>query len=236
MKPIELNGWFSHTGGRKNNEDYAVTCSDQNASLVVVCDGVGGCEGGREASEIVAKCIVESFLGRGTKDPELVLKEAIFQSLDTIKKAVEDEIGHPEMGTTVVAALLAAPTVTLAHVGDSRAFQFRRRLVKRLTADHLTVIESLGIPEPLAKNHPKGHVLSQAIGANHSINPDINTYPVRRGDRLLLCTDGVSDVLDLNIMHSLIRRGSAPECAEQIVRYAIAAGSADNCTAAVAIV
>jgi protein phosphatase len=124
----------------------------------------------------------------------------------------------------------------VAHAGDSRALQFRPPYVRRLTRDHLHVVDVLGLAENKAKHHPQGHVLSQALGVTGPIQPDVNRFSLAAGDYVLLCSDGVSEFVNEVEMCDLLTRRPLPEGAGAIVELAIRKGSTDNCSVVAAVI
>ena len=122
----------------------------------------------------------------------------------------------------------------MGHVGDSRALQFRDDAVRRLTRDHLYAIDVLGEEENRAKHHPKGNVLSQALGVTGGVAPTLQRFDLAAGDTLLLCTDGVSECVSEPLMRAALEEDELAGAAALVVRHALAGGSRDNCTVALA--
>jgi protein phosphatase len=164
------------------------------------------------------------------EDPVTFLQSALQRAHHLVAEAAPGE--KSGMGTTVVAALLHSDEVIIGHVGDSRALQFRGDAVRRLTRDHLYAIDVLGEEENRAKHHPKGNVLSQALGVADGIAPSLNGFDFRAGDVLLLCTDGVSECVPEPLMRAALEEEDLAGAAALVVRHALAGGSRDNCTVA----
>lgn len=249
--------WHTEAGRRSNNEDSCATAvsPDGTRALLVVADGMGGHACGEVASRLVVESLLRDYSqNRFDVSPEF-LRNAIARAHHEVLHASQQNAAQKGMGATVVVAILdcgdenakRTPRGIVGHVGDSRAYQFRSDYVRRLTSDHLMVVEALGYDEERAKNHPRGNELSQAMGSGNSVNPTISEFDLCEGDAIVLCTDGVSEVLSAPQMHSAIQRfvavsgeeKSRPDslahfCAS-VVKHAIESGSRDNCTVAVAL-
>lgn len=180
--------------------------------------------------------------GAGASDMasfEATFAEAIVAAHEAIHAEAARDSAKEGMGATLVAVLAGPGRIVVAHVGDSRAVQFREDRVRRLTRDHLFVVDALGLTENVAKRHPQGNILSQALGARDPIQPTLGAFDAAPGDQILLCSDGVSEVIGEQEMFDLLLRAGGPGgdpagCARALVAAALAAGSRDNCTALVA--
>jgi protein phosphatase len=229
----------------------ATSCAERTyfgskpASLFVVADGMGGHAAGEKASAI-ALASVESFvldvLARlepiGASSPAAML-EGAFQRADA---AVHDKGQSRErlrgMGTTMTMALFQAGTVHLAHAGDSRAYLLRDGKLFRLTRDHTLVaeLEAKGLLTPeQVDQHPLKHVVTNVIGGGTlGVTPEVTTLPVKGGDRLLLCTDGLFDALvEAEIEDVLLNTPTPGEACGQLVDRALKNAAKDNVTALV---
>ena len=276
FEPTHL-AWHTEAGRRANNEDFCATAlgADGRSALLVVADGMGGHAAGEVASRLAGEWLLNAFsagqlqtasdanVGEETARARSAahLKTLVFEAHEAVLSASRADNTRSGMGTTVVAALVLAPeegenaAVVVAHVGDSRAFQFRAGNVRRLTRDHLFAIDVLGVAENRAKNHPQGNVLSQALGNDGDFEPSVNCFDLRAGDFLLLCSDGVSECVPEPQMNALLGQffGSAvpdfssapldeanalplPRAAAALVQRALDNNSRDNCTVALALV
>lgn len=242
--------------GRKrghNEDSFAVA---PTAGLLVVADGMGGHAAGEVASRITVDTICE-FLG-GTHDdaddtwPNLKnrrgegdrshgerLVAAISRANERVLEAVRGEPRLKGMGTTVVTALFDEALVALAHVGDSRAYLVREGRIRRLTDDHSWVHEQIAaglITEEEARHHPLKNVVTRALGGGVAVIPDLIHVPIVPGDRFLLCSDGLTTVVeDEDIESRLLRDGAAPEqVVRELIDLANARGGPDNITVVVA--
>jgi protein phosphatase len=224
---------LSDAGPRRNNEDTCgfVVAPDGSSALMVLADGMGGHSSGEVASSIAIQTMLDAFRQeRPTQGMERYLRLSVQEAHRRIRSAASGDPQHEGMGSTVVAALMCPPRVVIAHVGDSRAYQFRDGCVRRLTRDHLYVVETLSIPENRAKSHPQGHVLAQALGVEMDIRPDTATFDAAPGDMLLLCSDGVSECLTEPEMGAFLEALPLQEAVSKIIQTALQNGSRDNCT------
>ena len=219
---------------RKLNQDY-VFISDipvgRLSNLYLVADGMGGHNAGGFASRYAVETIVDEISGSREKDTFSILYEAIEEAnRKVIRKASEDE-AMSGMGTTLVAATISGDTLKVANVGDSRLYLVRES-IRQITTDHSLVEEMVrmgGIDREQARNHPDKNIITRAIGAQSEIKPDFFEVKLVPGDRIFMCTDGVSNMLtDEEIFRIL---GEAIEEEEQIRRIVEAAneqGGRDN--------
>lgn len=227
---------YSSAGRRPNNED----CCDYLAStscdslIAILSDGMGGHLSGEVASKIAVQAGIEAFdRGDGFEQPEEQIRNIIVSSHNMIRDEACSDFHKTGMGATIVIVHLAGSRLTVGHVGDSRAIQFRDKRARRLTQDDLFVVTVLGLSENTAKQHPQGNVLTQALGMEDKIAPTITTFDLHGGDSIVLCSDGVSEFVDEPAMWSITRRFSPAESARKLVKSAMLAGSSDNCSAIV---
>jgi serine/threonine protein phosphatase PrpC len=235
----EQLAYHSDAGPRKGNEDCCGywLLREVSSALLVLADGMGGHASGEVASQMATQTLIQEYQDRrGFQEPETELREAIHRAHQWIIQTAAQDAGKQGMGTTIVAALLQPGELFVAHVGDSRALQFRPPYVRRLTRDHLHVIDVLGLHENKAKHHPQGHVLSQALGIHGSIEPDVNRFNLAAGDYVMLCSDGVSEFLSEVEMCDLLTRQPLPEAAAAMVELALRKGSTDNCSVVAALI
>jgi PPM family protein phosphatase len=145
---------------------------------------------------------------------------------------------HSGMGSTVTAAILWRNTAHLAQVGDSRAYLYRSGALWQITEDQSLVrmlVETEQISLEAARSHPGQNMLLQALGPQATVTPAITSLRVCRGDRLLVCSDGLTGPLDDRFLHDVLERAPGPgDAAEELIRLALAAGARDNITAVVA--
>ena len=212
---------------RDHNEDSLAV----SPPLYVVADGMGGHAAGEVASEIAVNTIVATVPAHADAQG---LADAVVEANREVIEASHDERGREGMGCTVTAAMLEGERLVIAQVGDSRAYLMHKGELQQVTRDHslmAELIEAGDITPEEARVHPKRSVITRALGSDPLMQPDIYELNVEAGDRLLLCSDGLSTMLtDDKIASTLSRIGDAQRCASQLVNEAIEAGGYDNIT------
>ncbi|HLO66562.1 MAG TPA: protein phosphatase 2C domain-containing protein [Holophaga sp.] len=229
-------GALTHTGlVRQENQDTMSRFISPLGEVFLVADGMGGHKGGALAAEMVAHGLESALVG--ARGP---LKPALQAAAQAVNEAIHREAtsGHPEtdrMGSTVVLAVVAEGAVTLGHVGDSRAYRFRKGRLERLTRDHSHVQQMVAsgmLTEAEARDHPDASVLNRSMGGRPEVDMEVSApQPIQDGDVILLCSDGLCGyVLDEEIGRILARLPDAQAAAEALVQAALATGGADNVT------
>jgi len=210
---------------REGNEDSYLV----DEPLFAVADGMGGHRGGEVASQLALET-VEKLFRKGTGDLAEQVREA---NRAVFERSVEDR-QVAGMGTTLTAALVEGDRIRLAHVGDSRAYLLRDGELRRLTEDHTLVhrmVTEGEISETEAEAHPQRSVLTRALGVDMFVDVDDDVVQVRSGDRLLLCTDGLTGMVSEDEIKEVLQDVADPsEAAERLVRAANEAGGVDNTT------
>lgn len=211
---------------REHNEDSLVVAPP----LYAVADGMGGHAAGEVASEIAVRTLADMV-------PDAVDTEALANAVIEANHAVitaARKKGRAGMGTTLTAALLKGERLAIAQVGDSRAYLLHQNKMQQLTRDHslmADMIEAGELTEEEARVHPKRSVITRALGSDPGMQPDLYELNVKAGDRLLLCSDGLSTMLEDNQIENILVRTRDPQRAASIlVNEAIAAGGHDNIT------
>lgn len=216
---------------REQNEDSLVVAPP----LFVVADGMGGHAAGEVASEIAVNVIAQNAPEH--PDPD-ALAAAVEEANRSIIDAAMKGEGREGMGTTCTAAMLEGERLVVAQVGDSRAYLLHNGRLTQLTRDHslmAALIEAGEITPEEARVHPRRSVITRALGNDPATRPDIYEVSVEAGDRLLLCSDGLSGMIRDEDIAAVMRRVRDPQrCASQLVNEAIAAGGHDNVTVIVA--
>lgn len=216
---------------RDHNEDSLIIIPP----LFAVADGMGGHEAGEIASEITVNTLAE--LAPSHLDAE-GLTAAVEAANYNVMKASRQGIGRDGMGTTLTAAMLEGERLLIAQVGDSRAYLLHKGHLQQITRDHslmADLIEAGQITPEEARVHPNRSVITRAIGSDIHMRPDIYELNVDAGDRILLCSDGLSSMISNNAIESIMRRQSdAQHCADELVTAALENGGADNVTVVVA--
>jgi PPM family protein phosphatase len=219
---------------RTNNEDSA----HAGGRLLAVADGVGGMPAGELASDIVIRALTPLADSQVRGDDLLrALRSAVDEANRQIREAGEADPATDGMGTTITALVLAGEELALLHVGDSRAYLLRDGQLRQLTKDD-TFVQSLvdqGVLTPEeARNHPQRSLITRAVQGQH-VAPTTRMLPVQAGDRYLLCSDGLSDVVAAEaIGQTLQSYADLRHCVEQLVKLALQAGAPDNVTAVLA--
>jgi serine/threonine protein phosphatase PrpC len=222
---------LSDTGRKRRQNEDAFVCEPP---LFAIADGMGGAQAGEVASRLAAAAIEEGAAAiQGEEGVATVVRAA---NARIFERAVHDP-AVAGMGTTATVAVVdeRAATVTIAHVGDSRAYLYREGVLAQLTTDHSLVgelVRSGRLTEDEAAVHPHRSVITRALGTDAEVEVDTLTLEAAPGDLLLLCSDGLSAMVrDEEIVRVLDSTGGAPhEAADALVRAANAAGGEDNVT------
>ncbi len=222
---------------RQNNEDALWVSS----RCLVVCDGMGGHLAGEIAADVAVKAIQSfPFLG---EDPEKEVREAIEDAQKKILEASHGNEDYQGMGSTITLAWISEPDdegcckLTLGHVGDSRCYLFSHGILEQITQDHSVVGELLRsgtITTLEARKHPKKHMLTQALGSEQ-IEVELLQRDLQVGDLVLLCTDGLTDLVDDHQIHQVLQQDfDSSNLAQDLVSMANEMGGIDNITIIVA--
>jgi PPM family protein phosphatase len=230
-------GALSETGYvRDENQDRMSWSPVPLGQLYIVADGMGGHNAGALAAEIAVQELQRHISQAAAGDPvDQVIHSAFKKANETVyAKAHSGDPATEGMGTTAVLLLISGQVANLAHVGDSRAYLYRNGRLAQLTTDH-TVVQRMvqaGMLKPEeAADHPDASVLERAIGSTPDIEVDIRNEPLREGDAILLCSDGLSGyVADAQIESVLRSQGAVRETAENLVKLALEKGGKDNVT------
>jgi PPM family protein phosphatase len=227
---------------RQNNEDYYSywePISDEEfqrkGRLAIIADGMGGYEGGQEASRIAVETIEETYANRYDSDPQSSLLAGFLAAHERIRREALERPELSGMGTTCTAIALLDKQLHFAHVGDSRLYLFRKGNITRLSHDHSYVgrlVENGVISSHEAEHHPQRHILTAALGAGQDIIPDHSEEPVllSKGDVLMLCTDGLWGLVADEQLEEAVRAKSAAEACRDLVALAKQRGGPDNIT------
>ncbi len=228
---------------RETNED-SVFCS-ADAGVFVVADGMGGHAAGEVASTIASERIGTLLCGMGDADSldevrSLFLKAFQDAGSEIIRQARQDST-RGGMGTTAtVLVLRPADDYVVGHIGDSRAYLLRDDAFGRITTDHSWVEEQVErgmLSRAQAFQHPQSNIITRALGTDPVPSPDLYVGAMQDGDRFLLCSDGLSDMIDEDTISNVLRGSDEPEAAaSRLVSEANLAGGLDNVTALVVYV
>ena len=242
-KKPRILGSISDVGQRRPVDEDSVLTADvslvvnsvsQQFHLLVVADGMGGHSRGEKASEIALKSIFKTVVSRMFDDvaPTKILEEGIENANQGIFDYIDRHSEAEGMGTTAVCALVYDNEVHLANAGDSRAYVISKDEIRRVTKDHSLVqglIDSGEITEKEAESHPRRNVITKAIGASASVDPDLMRLKISPDERLMLCCDGVMAHLSDNDIHGIVSEVDNPQVAcKKIVEKTNRRGGSDN--------
>ncbi|MFC5471922.1 Stp1/IreP family PP2C-type Ser/Thr phosphatase [Cohnella suwonensis] len=231
----------SHVGKvRQVNEDKAWSGRLAGGlTVAIVADGMGGHRAGDVASAMAVDSLVQSLQAAGAKltiaNGAEALREMVSEANRTIYDTASLNDQYHNMGTTVVVALLDGNTGIIAHIGDSRAYRLRAGRLEQLTEDHTLVNEltkSGQISAEEAARHPRRNVLTRALGTDREVEADIGSIDWHAGDTLLLCSDGLSGLVEPADVSAALGEpgGQLEHRAQRLVDLAMAAGGDDNIT------
>jgi len=239
---IELASMSDVGCQRDNNEDHYSYWEPESSEefarkgrLAIVADGMGGHEGGQEASRIAVESIEQVYAETPSGDPQSLLVTGFQVAHERIQQYAAE---HPElhgMGTTATAIALLDQRLCYAHVGDSRLYLVRGTNISQLTHDHSYVgrlVENGVITSEEAENHPQRHILTAALGAGAEVFPDTPEHPValQSGDVLILCTDGMWSLLDDGEIETVVAGSDPLAACRALIRMTKDRGGPDNIT------
>jgi len=225
---------------RENNEDMCLyeLREDGEQAIFVVCDGMGGARAGNVASDIAANVFVEQLEGQlrssmSTRYQESILRTAVdFANYDTYRMAHSSD-EYAGMGTTLVGGFAVGGQVMLANVGDSRAYLYTPEGIQRVTRDH-SIVEELvqrgEITEEQAREHPRRNLITRALGSSRKVVADYYPLTLEPGQKLLLCSDGMSGLVRDEEMFENLQEDDLKLCCERLIDAANSHGGHDNIT------
>ena len=227
---------------RPNNEDAFHI--EPEIGLFLVSDGMGGHQGGELASKIVTEdlpAMIETRLHRmKSHRPRAVramLKKVVREQSRQLWLEGQSESGYKEMGATLVLALLQENRLFMANLGDSRFYLFRKDRLTQVSKDHSVISELLEagrIAPEQVENHPAQGLITHYVGMEVKADPYLKTFRLESQDRLLLCTDGLTDMLPDESIQALLKESPSPqETCDRLIQAANEAGGHDNITAVV---
>jgi len=243
VKPgVEVAGLTDVGCARENNEDsylYWEPASEKEfrrkGRLAVIADGMGGHEGGQEASRLAVETVRDVYDQASGDDPQTALTESFVTAHARIQDYAERHPAFHGMGTTCTALVLRDRQLYFAHVGDSRLYLIRDARILRLTRDHSYVgrlVESGIVSAEDAEKHPQRHILTAALGAGRELAVDgaEQGLAMQDGDDLLLCTDGLWGVVTDEELETLVSGNAPAESCAALVKLARERGGPDNIT------
>lgn len=220
-----------------NQDNYIIATNKGNNTLALVCDGIGGSKAGDIASLMVIKYVGEAFSTTESFESEesakLWLVKVLHQVNDEVFAQTLTNNDYEGMGTTLVGALFFNHKVMVVNVGDSRAYVLSNDVLSQVTTDHSLVndlVERGEILRQEAENHPQRNILTNALGVVGTLKVDI--FKVEDGDKLLLCSDGLSGYVSSDLIKEIIEKENEPieNTLNKLIESANNAGGYDNIT------
>lgn len=249
LVPTELELVISSTSeaaGRPNNEDAilvaplpAIADSTEKGFLLAVADGMGGLERGEVASKLAIELLGDLFARERPADFALALKQAYRRANDGIYQQFSDAPEQGQLGTTLVSAIVHGRYVTIANVGDSRAYLMRANQMTQITQDHSLVADQVvqgQLSEEDARSSPQRNILTHALGSTPQLDrklPSIYELTLLPEDRLLLCSDGFYDVMQSEDYLKILGLSDSSDSARHLTALAQERGTTDNVSAIV---
>lgn len=223
----------------ENQDNFRVLLAEDGSwAVLVLCDGMGGAHGGQTASTIATETFLteakELLAGSDSLDlPALVRRAASMANLGVYERGITD----PEcsgMGTTLVAVVCRGEETAVANIGDSRCYWYRSGRIRQITRDHSLVrdmIERGVITEKEARTHPRKNIITRAVGLEETVKCDVFLPEMQEGDVLLLCSDGLSNMVQATeICDTITELSVGEECCAELLELALERGAPDNVT------
>lgn len=235
-----MNCWGKTDIGlvRKQNEDSFYMSADKETALCCVCDGMGGANAGDIASKLAVEAFVDQMEGSAASGKPLVerMQQAVACVNTIIFEKSQEDMRLAGMGTTLVGACVQDDQAFVINVGDSRAYLISPKSgIRCITRDHSVVadmIEQGDLTWEEAKHHPSKNLITRAIGTERTVQCDIYRETILKGEYLLLCSDGLSNIVTDQEMLFEVVHGKHPEdCCDRLIQIALEKGAPDNVTA-----
>ncbi len=224
---------------RENNEDKfdffeptEPTLLAERGSVYAVCDGMGGHSAGQIASELALKTFLKAYYSLELPDIDTALHTAVLSANALVREVAQAIPGRRGMGTTLTAAVLVGREAHVVHVGDSRCYLVRGETIQQVTDDHSYVMEQVRqglMTLAEAQYSPYRNVITRSIGMEQ-VEPDIYRVLIEPGDRLVLCTDGLTTHVTDQTIAEVVRSHSPSAAAQRLVEMALEEGGSDNVT------
>ena len=222
--------------GRKReiNQDYVYVTDKPIGpfpNLLVVADGMGGHKAGDFASKYTVKVLREELESTSLDKPEEILRNVVTKANHELIRAAHTDVKLEGMGTTLVAGTVIGNTLYFANVGDSRLYLINDK-IRQLSKDHSLVEEMVrlgGIKAEEAKNHPDKNIITRAMGVKDEAEADFYEFRIKRGDKILMCTDGLSNMVEDEDMFGLVKGSrDVVEAVQMLIDRANSNGGRDN--------
>lgn len=223
----------------QNQDAYKMERLDRNTLLCVICDGMGGAKSGNVASSLAVDVFVEEVRrcwapGMGPEETEQMLRGAVKLANFTVYDQSQTLEEFSGMGTTLVAALVQGRTVMAVNVGDSRLYHVNTNGIRRVTVDHSLVelmVQRGDLTPERARTYPGKNYITRAVGTEATVETDVFQLDVERGDCLLLCSDGLSNLIDdQEMLFEVVHGVNKQYCCQQLLSITKNRGAPDNVT------
>lgn len=243
-----MQSWGLTDPGRvrtQNQDTYQIEQLDRNTTLCIVCDGMGGAKSGNVASSLAVDVFVEEVrrtwnADMDAEDIEQMLRGSVKLANFTVFDQAQQLEEFSGMGTTLVAALVQSKEVTVVNVGDSRAYRVNRDGIKRITTDHSLVqmmVDRGELTPEMARTYPGKNYITRAIGTEPVMDCDVFHFRVERGDCVLLCSDGLSNMMDdQEILFEVVHGVNKQYCCQRLLDIAKNRGAPDNVTSVLVLI
>lgn len=219
---------------REMNQDYVYATGQPIGpfpNLLVVADGMGGHKAGDFASKFTVEVVKREIVGSRSRKPEKVMHEAIQVANRELIRVASRDVKLEGMGTTLVVATVIGDTLYFANIGDSRLYLIDDN-IKQLSKDHSLVEEMVrlgGIKAEDARNHPDKNIITRAMGVKDEAEADFYEFRIKRGDKILMCTDGLSNMVEDEDMFGLVKGSrDVVEAVQMLIDRANSNGGRDN--------
>ena len=219
---------------REVNQDYVFSTEQAIGNLpnlFIVADGMGGHKAGDLASQYGTHILVEHVKHNQNTGPERIINEAVQEANHRIAKAAHEDESLQGMGTTVVAATIVDHTLYFANVGDSRLYVINDE-IRQISKDHSLVEEMVrlgGLNEEEAKHHPDKNIITRAVGVKDKVEPDFFEYSLQNNDIILMCTDGLTNMVENDEIYEIVKNGDDVESTvKELINKANDNGGKDN--------
>lgn len=223
----------------QNQDSYHIELLAEDMALGIVCDGMGGAKAGNVASQLAVETFLETAKAQPPEqwrnEPEALLHFAAEQANGAVHFRANVDADCRGMGTTMVAALVVGDRAYILNIGDSRCYLVQPEGITKVTRDH-SVVEDLvargQITPEQARQHPQKNLITRALGAESRLLADLFRQPMEHGDALLLCSDGLSNMVsDQELLYEVLHGGPAEDCCRRLLDIALSRGAPDNVTA-----
>ena len=223
---------------RSSNQDTFSVCDLPSGEiLAVVCDGMGGAKAGNVASECAVDAVMKFVRKSYRFDMDYIAMESLLNNaiISANIEVYDISLKKPElegMGTTVVAAIVTEKFTVISHLGDSRAYVVGDKITQ-ITRDHSVVqslVESGKLTPEEARVHPRKNVITKALGIEENVIPENSNCELNKGEKLLLCTDGLSNYVETEVIKNIVNNNPIETVAEKLVNEANRNGGGDNIT------